>query len=166
MDIITFISKHEGIRKNAYQDSLGIWTIGVGFNLERQGADAALAAAGINRDMIWAAIEEAKKAGFKKTTDLLSLAQIYALLATDVEDSTKDCRVICPGIDTWPENARAVLIDLHFNMGGTSLRGFKNTLAAFRAKNWKQAAANLEVSKWYTQVGARAKENVALLRAI
>lgn len=66
---------------------------------------------------------------------------------------------------TWPRGPRFVLIDLHYNMGGTTLRTFKNTLACFRAQDWKQAAANLEKSKWFTQVGRRARENVATLRA-
>ncbi len=172
MDIKAFIKKHEGFRKHAYLDTKCIWTTGVGFNLERSGAKEALKWAGVNPDLIWAAIEECKKKGGGRKpgehteVDVLTDAQIDKLLLADIAESTADCRRICPGMETWPIEAQAVLIDLHFNMGPGTLRTFKNTLKAFNAKDWKLAADNLTKSLWYTQVGNRAKENVALLRAL
>lgn len=164
-DIRNKISRHEGRLRCAYQDSVGLWTTGVGFNLERAGADAALARAGVNRDIVWAAIEEAKKAGRKRTVDVLTEDQIDSLLEADVKASVADCLRLCPDMLSWPEGPRFVLIDLHYNMGGATLRTFKNTLTCFRNRDWKQAADNLEKSKWYKQVGKRARDNCALLRA-
>lgn len=172
IDIVAFIKRHEGYRKHAYLDSKGIWTTGVGFNLERAGAKLALTAAGVNYDMIWAAIEECKKAGGGRkpgehtAVDVLTDAQVDRLLQADITDSIADCSRICPGIKEWPQEAQAVLIDLHFNMGGTTLRTFKDTLKAFNTRNWALAADKLTGTAWFKQVGLRAKENVAILRAL
>lgn len=172
IDIKTFIKKHEGYRKHAYLDSKGIWTTGVGFNLERAGAKAALAKAGVNYDMIWAAIEECKKAGGGRkpgehtAVDVLTDEQVDKLLLADIADSVADCKKICPQMDKWPQEAQAVLVDLHFNMGPTTLRTFKNTLKAFNDQNWALAADNLTKSLWFKQVGIRATENVGILRAL
>jgi lysozyme len=67
----------------------------------------------------------------------------------------------------WREHdevRRAVLIDLAFNMGINGLLGFKNTLAAFRAKNYEAAASGLEKSKWFSQVGNRGPRIVNMVR--
>ena len=38
------LTKHEGLRLDMYQDSVGVWTIGVGHNLEDKGITAEVAA--------------------------------------------------------------------------------------------------------------------------
>jgi GH24 family phage-related lysozyme (muramidase) len=169
MNIRELIKKHEGVRLWAYTDSLGIWTFACGFNLERAGAREALAKAGLSYDLIWAVIRETKAWSSNATrtkTELITMAQVDQLLDADIAESFADVRKILPSFDTMPENAKAVLVDLHFNMGGPTLRTFKNTLAAFRAGDWKAAAAGLRKSKWATQVGKRADENIGLLEAI
>ena len=65
---------------------------------------------------------------------------------------------------TWYNEAsfvtKTILINMGFNMGVKGLLGFKNTLALIRAKNYPQAAQNMKLSRWYTQVGVRAEELV------
>jgi GH24 family phage-related lysozyme (muramidase) len=56
---------------------------------------------------------------------------------------------------------KTVLINMAFNMGWPTLLTFKNTLRFVAAKNYTQAARNMTLSKWYGQVGDRAKELVA-----
>lgn len=55
---------------------------------------------------------------------------------------------------------QTVLINMAFNLGLKGLLKFKNSLGFIKAKNYPQAARNLEKSLWYTQVGSRAKELV------
>lgn len=55
---------------------------------------------------------------------------------------------------------KTVLLNMLFNMGMRGLLGFKNTLAFIKAKQYEQAARNMQLSLWYTQVGSRAKELV------
>ncbi len=67
MDVKALIKKHEGVRLWAYTDSLGIWTTACGFNLERADAKTALATAGCNATVIYAAVEAAKRAKKNRT---------------------------------------------------------------------------------------------------
>lgn len=68
-----------------------------------------------------------------------------------------------PEWKVYPTFAKSVLANLAFNLGGR-LGQFKNTLGYFRERKWHQAAANLEKSLWYQQVGSRAQELVWRLR--
>lgn len=62
----------------------------------------------------------------------------------------------------WFEEAstvtQGVLINMGFNMGVVGLLKFKNTLAQIKEQNYKQAAANMRKSLWFSQVGKRASE--------
>ncbi len=153
MDVTEFITKHEGRKLSVYTDTLGIPTIGVGFNLTRPDAQQALNAVGApSRD------------------DLLRGAQLTpatcdALLRRDIQACTDDLEKLFVGFDKMPEAVRLVLIDLRFNLGPTRLRGFANTLESFRRGDYRDCARRLRMSLWAKQVGKRADENIALLEA-
>ena len=55
---------------------------------------------------------------------------------------------------------KTILINMEYNMGLTSLLGFRNTLRFIKEKNYTQAARNMEASLWYRQVKGRAAELV------
>lgn len=55
---------------------------------------------------------------------------------------------------------KTILVNMVFNMGLAGVLKFKNTLAFVKAYDYKQAAHNLTLSRWYSQVGSRAKELV------
>lgn len=63
---------------------------------------------------------------------------------------------------SWYKDAsfvtKTTLINMSFNMGVKGLLGFSNTLKFISQKNYEQAARNMTQSKWYSQVGDRAKE--------
>ncbi len=167
MDPKAYITKHEGERLWAYKDSLGIWTMGVGFNIERDGANEAMKAAGLNPDIIWAAIEEAKKAGKSKTTTIINHVQSMTLLEADLVACIDDLRKnLFPKFYSMPESARLVLMDMRFQLGPSRLRQFKNTLKAFTEGRWKDAGTGIKASAMYRQVPKRCDENIALLNSI
>lgn len=66
---------------------------------------------------------------------------------------------------SWFQDAsfttKTVLINMAFNMGIGGLLTFKNTLRFIEQKNYDKAASNMKLSRWYGQVGDRAKELVA-----
>lgn len=70
---------------------------------------------------------------------------------------------LVPEWEVYPDFAKTVLANLAYNMGNR-LAQFKNTLKYFRERNWAQAAAGLEKSLWYRQVGFRGEELVWRLR--
>ena len=99
------IKKHEGVRLKVYKDSLGIPTVGVGFNLNRPDANAVLASVGAKHADVVAG---------KPLTD----AQVDALLDKDLDACEKDLEALIPDIRSFPVEAQAVLMDLRFNLGG------------------------------------------------
>lgn len=70
---------------------------------------------------------------------------------------------LLPEWKVYPDFAKTVLANLAYNMGNR-LGQFRNTLNYIKAKQWNQAAVNLEKSLWYKQVGVRAPELVERLR--
>jgi lysozyme len=78
---------------------------------------------------------------FKALLDKVGVAPLYKNIP-DIMNSLDSIRKI-------------VLVDLCFNMGWGTLDDFKNTLKFIKLHDFKQAAKNLKLSKWYTQVGHR-----------
>lgn len=116
----------EGFRSSVYQDSLGYWTIGIGRMVD------ARKGGGITR-------EEA----------------IY-LLTNDLERTDAELDRAYPWWRQMSEPRQRVLRNMCFNMGLATLSGFKNTLAAMKAGNYRKAAAGMLASKWAKQVKGRA----------
>lgn len=166
IDIIKMLKENEGVRYCAYKDSLGIWTVACGHNLEASGSNDKLKAVGVNPDMVWAAIEEAKKAGKSKTVPLVSDPQVDALLQTEVDVCIKDLKGMFSKFDDMPDQAKAVLIDMRFQLGRSGILGFKTTMKAFEKSDWGGACEGIAKSKMATQVPNRVSKNIALLRSI
>ena len=51
-----------------------------------------------------------------------------------------------------------VLVNMAFNMGINGLLSFKNTLTFIEKGQYESAAENMKLSRWYNQVGIRARE--------
>jgi lysozyme len=84
---------------------------------------------------------------------------------------TDDIAMVEAQLDRWipwwrKEDAvrQAALIDLTFNMGISSFMKFGNTLSAWVKGDYAGAAAGLEASKWFTQVGRRGPRVVKMVR--
>lgn len=160
------IKRHEGVRYCAYKDSLGIWSIAVGENLERVGENEHLRSFGVNPDIVWAAIEEAKKQGKSKTIPLLNDTQVDALLDAEIDICLADLKNLFKNFDAMPEDAKTVLVDLRFQLGASGLRKFSNTVKAFKEGRFKDAAAGMRASLAYKQTPARWEENAKLLESV
>jgi len=133
-ELIAELRRDEGVVPYAYKDSLGYWTIGVGRLIDR------------------------RKGG------RLSDDEIDYLLANDIRrvDAELDARLPWwRGLD--PVRQR-VLQNMAFNLGTAGLLGFKNTLAAVKAKRWSDAAAGMLASKWARQVGERAERLAHMMK--
>ena len=63
--------------------------------------------------------------------------------------------------DNLPDEIKEVLLDMAYNMGVPRLMRFKKTLAAAERGDWKAMAMEMMDSRWYRQVGSRARELVA-----
>ena len=62
-------------------------------------------------------------------------------------------------------NARKlVYLDMLYNLGFKSFKGFKRMRKAVQEGNWHGAANEIENSKYYKQVGIRGQENAEMMR--
>jgi lysozyme len=137
-NIMAMIQRHEGIKYKPYKDSLGLWTIGVGH----------LIGDGKSLPPEW--------------DREFSAAEVQNLFAGDYKKH-KDAAQKIPGFDKLSISAQAALIDITYNMGPTWWHKWPSFTKYMQELDLKDAAASLEDSKWYTQVGSRAREDVALL---
>jgi len=86
------------------------------------------------------------------------------LLNISVDTAARQARGIYPGFDSFSEPRRYALIDFVFNLGVGGALKFKKMRAAIEAGDWDRAADMMVQSKWYSQVGNRAKEVVGMIR--
>jgi len=134
----------EDRRNDVYPDSKGIPTVGIGHNL----------------------IANPKKdippvIGFR-----ISDARIDELFAEDSKDAIYMAQNIFHDVfDSWPDNRKAGVVDLIFNMGAHTFLTFGPTIAHMRAGEWEDVARHLEGTKWYKDVKRRGPRVVSLLRA-
>lgn len=152
-DLESFISPWEGGAKSrAYKDSKGIWTIGIGFNLESPNADTILKQIGAN------------KSGLISHKTSLSKEQMSSLFKINLKTAIEDAKKWIPNLESHPKEVQKICVDLSFNMGGPRLSKFKITRENIINKNYKEAAYELEKSEWFGQVGNRSKHHVSVLK--
>ena len=130
----SMLRKHEGMVLHSYQDSLGYWTIGVGRLID-------------NRKGGGITVEEA-----------------MFLLDNDIKRIEVDLDNHLPWWRTLDETRQLVIADMCFNLGISSLLGFKNTLAAMKEGRYADAADGMLASDWHTQVGKRAEHLAEMMR--
>jgi lysozyme len=123
----------EGLRLVAYQDTVGVWTIGYGHT----GPE-------VKRGLVW------------------TREKAETVLIEDVIAHNAKLAAALPWVSDLDPVRRRVLQNMAFNLGigdavkGTGLLGFKNTLRMIQTGFFSDAAANMLQSKWAKQVKARA----------
>jgi lysozyme len=128
------IAAEEGVNLTAYKDSKGIWTIGIGHNME---ADPDFSEP------------------YEGAT--ITQGQCDALFKADIAQAIADVDSHLPWVDVLLTDARKrVIIDMCYNMGIGGLLGFHNMLQACQAGDWPTAVAEMQNSKWQSDVKGRA----------
>lgn len=157
--LIADLIQEEGLKLKAYTCPAGKRTVGVGRNFQDVPFSKAECQALFGTTSI--SFQNADKI---LSTKGITKEQAKILLTNDINN----CILQLQGQSFWKSvkdddpRARAI-IDLCFNMGINGLLGFKNTLAFIEKKDWPNAAKNLTLSKWYTQVGDRGPKVVSLI---
>ena len=101
-----------------------------------------------------------------KLGDVITEERCSQLFKQEVDIAVKSCYKLIPNFTNCPEEVKQIVCNMMFNLGPTRLAGFKKFLAAIKAKNYQEAANQMESSKWYKQVGDRSKRLVRRMRAI
>jgi lysozyme len=146
------LRRHEGKSNKVYADSLGIPTIGIGFNLKRSRAQELIANLGADYAKILSGTEQ------------LDDRQVNELFNADIEESIENCKSMFPNFSQLSDVRQRVLVDMMFNLGPDRLGAFKNLRAALEQLDFDQAANEMEHSVWYRQVKLRGKTLAAMMR--
>lgn len=117
----------EGVVLKAYQDTVGVWTIGVGHT------------------------------GGVKEGDRIDMATAKHYLRRDIEEAVADAKALCPDWEHMSGPRKGVMVNMAFNLGRDRLAGFKNTLRYIAERNYDRASTNMMLSKWASQVKGRAE---------
>ncbi len=151
---VSFIEPFEGRRHRAYRDSLGNMTVGVGFNLDRDGAADDL------KKLLPGVGYRALRRGDVSLTD----AQIDILLRHDARRAIDTARRQFTKFDSLPLDAQLVVTDMTFNTG--SLHKWRRFRAALSRQDYAAAADSMHRSLWRRQTGRRAEHLIELMRSI
>lgn len=144
MDLEKELMRHEGVKLKPYKDSLGFWTIGVGYCYEKRGMPLAL-------------LTEVLSGGFTQETALKLMREEIAQCRTQLSEWLGD---------TWGRLGSVrqdVLVNMCYNLGIGRLKGFKKFRQALDEGQWQQAAAEMRSSRWAAQVKGRAVELSAMM---
>jgi GH24 family phage-related lysozyme (muramidase) len=161
-NIKAWIEHWEGRRNQAYDDATsrpitpgsaveGHPTVGVGFNLDATGAQAAIEALGLDYDQV--------RSGEQTLTD----DQIDALLDQTVNGAIQGAQQVIQNFDALPDDKQVVIVDMVFNLGVHGFSQFVHAIQAVNNQDWPTAAQQMQQSAWFRQVGARASADVNLM---
>ena len=129
------IKEHEGLRLKKYKDNLGFTSIGYG-HLVQPG---------------------------EKIPNEISKAYAEQLFNKDYKHHKRAAQGI-PGYKNLSLQQKAAMIDLTFNMGPQWTNEFPLMMAALQKKDYNTAAAELQNSLYYNQVGRRGANSVSLMK--
>lgn len=82
--------------------------------------------------------------------------EIDLMYANDIRLAERDARALVQWFDRLNDVRQEVLVNMSFNMGYSTLAGFKKFLSAVNSGRFDEAAVEMEDSKWFKQVGQRA----------
>ena len=86
----------------------------------------------------------------------LTDAQVDQLLAEDLQSVFAGLDAHLPWWRQLDDVRSRVIANMAFNMGTGALLGFPHALACMQSGDYSGAAAQMEASAWYREVGARA----------
>lgn len=130
----------EGKKLIVYLDSEGLPTVGIG-HLIRPSDNLKLG---------------------DKITDL----QCSNFFMHDIAIAVESCEKLIPNFISLPEEVKQIIANMMFNLGINRLSQFKKFLAAINAKNYAEAANQMQNSKWYSQTKCRAERLTKRMRAL
>lgn len=123
----------EGVVYEIYNDHLGYPTFGVGHLITPKDPEYG-----------------------KPLKTKVSEKRVREVFEKDLDISISECKILYPNFDDYPCEVQEILVNMMFNMGRPRLSKFKKMNAAIDRKDWKSAAAEMENSAWFKQVGNRA----------
>ena len=97
--------------------------------------------------------------------EVIPQEQVDAWFEKDKTEALKDTERFLKGLAV-PTEVRAIVTNMVFNIGLTRLRGFKRFKSALEKSDWETAAKEMVDSKWFRQVGRRARRLVRRMNSV
>jgi GH24 family phage-related lysozyme (muramidase) len=151
IDRANFLIGNEGARVTSYDDSQGVRTIGIGFNLDRSDAKEKIEAFGLDFDKVYSGEQK------------LDGTQIRSLFTDTMAEAETDAEAVFSNFGELSENRQTALIDMMFNMGKTKWLTFKNSIKEVENEDWTAFVKRWKKSSWAKQVGDRADKVLELI---
>lgn len=133
----------EGVRHEIYLDHLGLPTAGIGHLLVEGDPEYAL-----------------------DVGTPVSKERVDEWFAIDIRNCLEDCANIFMNWEELPDEAKCILANMAFNLGGPRLRKFSKMIDAIHRKDFAAAADEMHDSRWRRQVPQRAGRLINRMRAI
>ena len=131
--------KHEGYREQAYYDTEGLLTIGIGHLVQ-------------NKDDIYPG-------------QMIDEERIIQLFFSDIKIALNSVpKVFDEEWEAVPDAIKLVIINMIFNLGINKFKNFKKMIQAVKYFSWERMADEMVDSRWYIQVKSRSKDLVARVR--
>ncbi len=162
-EYLALLRDFEGFFEEPYLCPAGCATIGYGTNLEAHRGFIPwgdLRSGGLKGKAL---VNALKARGLRWTTSQADDAMTEELTGThnQLKRQCEAYRVLLGKNETCRAEA---LLDMAYNMGVTGLLGFYATLPLIERGDYEAACGNLAQSKWYRQVGRRARTVCAMLK--
>jgi lysozyme len=141
------LQRDEGWRGQEYVDTVGVPTIGYGFNVLE------------NRKLI-------EKLTARPYNGRLAPEEGAKILAHLVRVHWEDLTEALPWVEDQPEDVQRILLNMCYNLGVTRLCKFRETLALIRGGAYADAADRLLTLPYAKQTGQRAVRLAMILRAV
>lgn len=143
-------SYFEGRKLQAYKDTVGKWTIGIGKNFD-------------DVDFLKSEEEMIRKRLNIYTGNIknividngISNEECDYLYANSAKIAKKDAKSLIPNFEELSEARQIALIDFSFNVGYNVMKSFKNTRRYIENGEFEKASQGFKNSLWYKQVGRR-----------
>jgi lysozyme len=153
-ELFSIIAYHEGFQNKVYKDRKGNKTIGIGFNLDRPGADNTIKSLlGINYNDLLRG---------RKLND----KQILILFRYDLEQAIHTAKGFINNFDNLPKQVKIVIIDMAYNLGSGGLAEFKKMKIALERNDYRNMAKEMKNSSWFAQVGKRGPNLLNLINEL
>jgi len=136
--------KHEGLKLQVYQDTLGIDTIGIGRNLEDRGISKEEL-----DDLDIPTIDHVYEYGITE-------ADAVYLATNDVQIVEEELLRAHPCVDRLDSVRQLIVMDMAFNMGVPRLCKFVKMWNAIHEEKYDVAAKEMLDSRWANQVKSHA----------
>ena len=92
--------------------------------------------------------------------------RVNQCFATDVQGTIQECKHLYSDFDVLPPDAQLIIANMMYNMGRPRLSRFHKMKKAVDARDWNEAALQMQDSRWYHQVPNRAERLVQRMRNI